>query len=79
MSNEVNKEEKIVNYLKSLVAIEESMEPYKEQRRALKQNYLENNWLSKEEISVAVKALRLQKNDIDFDQLKDFYDVVKKL
>ena len=31
-----DKEEKIVNYIKSLAALEEEMEPYKEQKRALK-------------------------------------------
>ena len=60
MSEEVHeKEKRITDYIKSMVAIEESMEPYKEQKRALKGNYVENGWLSKEEISLAVKAYRM--------------------
>jgi hypothetical protein len=79
MSEEVHeKEKRITDYIKSMVTIEESMEPYKEQKRALKGNYVENGWLSKEEISLAVKAYRMVKGDVDVEQLMDFYDHVTK-
>lgn len=79
MSNEIEeKENRITDYIKSLASIEDSMEPYKEQKRALKGNYVENGWLSKEEISMAVKAYRMFKGDIDVEQLMDFYDHVQK-
>ena len=38
---DISKEQHVVNYLKSMLAIEEAMEPYKEQKRELKANYLE--------------------------------------
>ena len=72
------KEEHITNYIKALVAVEEEMEPYKEHRRELKKNYIDNGWLSRDEISLAVKAYRLMKDDIDVEQLMDFYDRVSK-
>ena len=75
-TNTVNKENRITDYVKSLAAIEEAMEPYKEQKRDLKANYVENGWLEKEEISVAVKAYRLMKSDVDIEQLIDFYERV---
>ena len=79
MSAEIQeKENRITDYIKSMAAIEDAMEPYKEQKRALKGNYVENGWLSKEEISLAVKAYRMVKGDIDMDQLMDFYDHVSK-
>tara|TARA_B100002051_G_C16559044_1_gene546556 strand:- start:33 stop:281 length:249 start_codon:yes stop_codon:yes gene_type:complete len=79
MSNEIQeKENRITDYIKSLATIEEAMEPYKEQKRALKGNYVENGWLSKEEISMAVKAYRMVKGDVDIEQLMDFYDHVSK-
>ena len=79
MSEEVHeKEKRITDYIKSMVIIEDSMEPFKEQRRALKGNYVENGWLSKEEISLAVKAYRMVKGDVDIEQLMDFYDHVSK-
>ena len=70
------KEGRIGDYIQSLSAVEEAMEPFKEQKRALKANYVENGWLSKEEISMAVKAYRLVKDDTDIEQLMDFYSKV---
>ena len=71
------KESHITNYIKSMAAIEDAMEPYKESKRDLKTNYVENGWLTKEEISVAVKAYRLMKSDTDIEQLMDFFEHVK--
>ena len=76
MSN--NKEEHITNYIKSLSQIEDEMEPYKEHKRDLKKNYIDNGWLERDEISMAVKAYRLMKNNIDIEQLMDFYERVTK-
>ena len=72
------KEGHITKYIKTMAAIEDSMEPYKQSKRDLKLNYVENGWLTKEEISVAVKAYRLMKSDTDIEQLMDFFDHVKK-
>mgnify|MGYP001502522813 CR=1 FL=1 len=68
-----SKEQHMGDYIKSMKTLEDAMEPYKEQKRALKANYVENGWLEKEEISVAVKAYRLMKSDVDIEQLIDFY------
>jgi hypothetical protein len=73
------KEGRIGDYIQSLAAVEDAMEPFKEQKRALKANYVENGWLSKEEISLAVKAFRLVKDDTDIEQLMDFYAKVNDL
>ena len=72
------KEEYITNYIKALVSVEEEMEPYKEHRRDLKKSYIDNGWLSRDEISMAVKAYRLMKDDIDMEQLLDFYERVSR-
>lgn len=76
---EDQKEEHIINYVASLAAIEDAMEPFKEQKRALKSNYVENGWLEKEDISLAVKAFRMIKNNVDPEQLMDFYATVKRV
>ena len=73
-----DKEKHITNYIKGMAAIEDAMEPYKESKRDLKENFIENGWLSKEEISMAVKAFRLMKSDTDMEQLLDFFQHVKK-
>jgi len=68
-----SKEEHINDYIESLVTIEEAMEPYKEQKRDLKKEYIEKQWLTKEDISLSVRALRLLKDDVDLPQLMDMY------
>jgi len=73
---EVKKEDRIVDYIKSVATIEEAIEPFKEQKKALKQNYVENGWLSKEEVKMAMKAYKMIKDDVDLDQLMDFYETV---
>ena len=46
-------EEHMAEYIESMRALEEEMEPYKDQKRELKANYVENGWLTKGEISLA--------------------------
>lgn len=78
-TSETNFEERVVEYIKSLAAIEEAMEPFKEQKRALKGNYIENGWLTREDISMAVKAFRMVKDNTDPEQLMDYYNTVKTI
>ena len=77
MSNEDQRMQYVKEYIRSLVAIEEAMEPYKEQKRELKKEYLEKKWLSKEDISLSVRALRLLKDKVDIAALLDMYDALK--
>lgn len=77
MSESKSKNEHISDYIESLKAIEDCMEPYKEQKKELKEEYLEKKWLSKEDISLSVKALRLLKENVDIGALIDLYDVLK--
>ena len=66
------KEEHLANYIKTFVAIEDAMEPFKEQRKDLRESYSENGWLSKEEMRLAVKAYRLYKSETDMELLNDY-------
>jgi len=75
---EVSKDEYVINYLKGLVALEEAMEPYKEQKRELRAEYIENNWLTKDDIWAAVKAFRLYKATADMDDLNDMFELIEK-
>ena len=63
----------VLEYIRSLVAIEEAMEPYKEQKRELRTEYREQGWLNTDEIRAAVKAYRLFKGKIDIDEVYDNY------
>lgn len=72
-----SKEQHMADYIRSMKALEEAMEPYKEQKRELKTEYVENGWLSKEDISLTVKAYRLLKDDVDIGALIDVYENLK--
>jgi len=66
----------VKEYIRSLNAIEEAMEPYKEQRRELRGEYRENRWLTTDEIRAAVKAFRLFKGKINIDEVVDNYNLL---
>ena len=71
------KEQHMADYIKSMKALEDAMEPYKEQKRELKSEYIDSGWLTKEDISLTVRAYRLLKNDVDIDALIDIYENLK--
>ena len=77
MSSEPTKEDYIVNYIKSLATLEEAMLPFREQRKDLRKSYVDNGWLEKEDIKLAVRAYRLMKQDVDFDELRQTYRAIK--
>lgn len=72
------KEQHMGDYIKSMKALEEAMEPYKEQKRELKADYVDSGWLTKEDISLTTRAYRLLKNDVDIEALIDIYDNLRK-
>jgi hypothetical protein len=78
MDQEQKKEHYVVSYLKSLFALEEAIEPYKEQKKDLRKEYMDNSWLTREEIWSAVKAYRLFKKAADMDDLNDMFEIIEK-
>ena len=68
----------VVNYLKSMLAIEEAIEPYKEQKKELRTEFIENGWLTKDQIWSAVKAYRLYQKGADMDDLNDMFDAIER-
>ena len=75
----LSKEEHIKNYLKDLAETEAAMEPFKEHKRDMRKSYIEEGYITKDEIWAAVKAYRMIKNEKDMDALIDAYDQVKKM
>ena len=53
----LTKDEHIVKFIKSFVAIEEEMQPLKEHLKDLRNSYAENDWLTKEDMRMAVKFI----------------------
>ena len=66
----------VLEYIRSLVAIEEAIEPYKEQKRELRTEYREQGWLNTDEIRAAVKAYRLFKGKVNIDDVYDNYKML---
>lgn len=73
---EKSKEERVVDYVTSIAALDEAMKPFKEQKTELRKSYLENGWLTKEEIKTALKAYRLRKDNTDMEQLTEMFDMM---
>jgi hypothetical protein len=72
MSDTTNQKQQYVKeYIRNLNAIEEAMEPYKEQRRELRTEFRENGYLNTDEIRAAVKAYRLFKGKFDIEEVYD--------
>ena len=69
------KKQYVKEYIRSLAAIEEAMEPYKDQKRDLRTEFKENNWLSTDEISAAVKAYRLFKGKVNIDEVVENFNM----
>ena len=65
----------VKEYIRSLAAIEEAMEPYKEQKRDLRTEFRENNWLNTDEIRAAVKAYRLYKGKVNIDEVVENFNM----
>ena len=78
MNEQNEKELMIVEYIKSVKALEDAMEPYKDQRRELRKEYQDNGWLTREEIRLAIKAYRLMSSGDDLDDLYDMYSLLTK-
>ena len=66
----------VKEYIRSMVAIEEAMEPYKEQKRDLRAEYKENGWLNTDEIRAAVKAYRLFKDNVNIDEVVENFGII---
>ena len=71
------KRQKVLEYIRSLRAIEDAIEPYAEQKRELKAEFKEQGWLTGDEISVAVKAYRMLKADQDIDELVEMFNFLR--
>jgi DUF438 domain-containing protein len=66
----------VKEYIRSLAAIEEAMEPYKEQKRDLRSEFRENGWLNTDEIRAAVKAYRLFKGKVNIDEVVENFNMI---
>ena len=77
MANTYEEKKRYVKeYIRSLNAIEEAMEPYKDQKRDLRKEFRDNSWLNTDEIRAAVKAYRLFKGNFNIDEIVDNFKLL---
>ena len=70
------KKQYVKEYIRSLNAIEEAMEPYKDQKRDLRKEFRENGWLNTDEIRAAVKAYRLFTQKYNIDEVVENFTLI---
>jgi hypothetical protein len=72
------KKKHILNLIKSFKAIDSAILPYQEQRKDLRREYIENEWLTNDEISLVKKAYNAVKTKVDLEDLSSFMEIVKE-
>ncbi len=70
------KKQYVKEYIRSLAAIEECIEPYQEQKRELRSEFRNNGWLNTDEIRAAVKAYRLFKGKVNIDEVVENFNLL---
>ena len=70
------KQQYVKDYIRSLKAIEDCIEPYQEQKRELRAEFRNNGWLNTDEIRAAVKAYRLFKGKVNIDEVYDNFTLI---
>ena len=69
------KQQYVKEYIRSLAAIEDCIEPYQEQKRELRAEFRNNGWLNTDEIRAAVKAYRLFKGKVNIDEVVENFQM----
>tara|TARA_B100001094_G_C18085145_1_gene747343 strand:+ start:498 stop:746 length:249 start_codon:yes stop_codon:yes gene_type:complete len=75
MTNE-QKKQYVREYIRSLKAIEDCIEPYQEQKRELRSEFRQNGWLNTDELRAAVKAYRLFKGKVNIDEVMENFQII---
>ena len=70
------KKQYVKEYIRSLKAIEDCIEPYQEQKRELRSEFRTNGWLNTDEIRAAVKAYRLFKHKVNIDEVVENFEII---
>ena len=77
MSNLTTEDQHMVDYIRRLDEIEIQMQPLKDMKKALKDEFHDEGKLNKEQTSLALQAYRLLKKDVDLDDLLRNYSVLR--
>lgn len=70
-------EEHIADYVKGSVKTEEELKLLREHLRDFKKSFIENNYLTKQQVKLLEKAKKLIKDNSDIDKLVDMVGKIK--
>ena len=78
--DEVDKDEAghMIDFITSISALKEAMQPFKDQMKDLKQNYKENEWLDAKQQKLAMKIHNMIDDEVDLAEFVDLYQTVNK-
>ena len=78
--DDVDKDEAghMIDFIKSIGALKEAMQPFKDQMKDLKQNYKENEWLDAKQQKLAMKIHSMIDDEVDLAEFVDLYQTVNK-
>lgn len=80
MANETNdnvtKEDRITDLVKSLMELDASILPFREQKKELMKEYVENGWITKDEKKAISKAYSIWKSKDDIDEIHKFVEAI---
>lgn len=74
-----DKEQKVVEFIKSLASIEYAMEPLKEQKRDLRNSFKQQEWLTGPEMAEAVRAWRFVQKEGDVEEFNRFHEIIRRV
>jgi len=78
MMSDTTTEDYVIEFIKAFKAVEDEMEPYKEHKRDLRKNYVQNGWLTKDEMRQAVRAYRMLQKGDDVEEFHNMFDEISK-
>ena len=70
-------EQNMIDYIRRLDEIEVQMEPLKEMKKQLKEEFKEEGKLTKDQMSMALRAYRMIKSDVDLNELLENYSLLR--
>ena len=72
-----SRDEHVVNLIKSIQVADSEISTLREHIADVKKSYVENNWLQKEEVQLAVKAYKQLKGKLALDDVVEYAEVLK--
>ena len=76
--NKKEKNEHMLQFIKIMKEVEDSIQPYKEFRSEIKKEYKDNGWLSKEDIQRALKVVKLIETGFDLSEIEETWKLLDR-